>query len=246
MGRIIFMIKGLISAIGFLTIIPVKSHNITERTLFWFPLVGLSLGVILVILNSAFIKFFPSNLNIIILLTIYIMLTGALHLDGFADTVDAIAGGNGNKNRILEIMSDSHIGSIGVVALICLLGLKYVSLINLTGTTFNKVLLIMPLMGRWSMVFSMLLSKPAKTEGLGKYFISNVSILSVILSTLITAIFLFLLLGQKCVYILGAVIIVVLLINLFFNKILGGITGDILGAVCEISELTTLLVLQII
>ena len=240
------MIKGLISAIGFLTIIPVRSQRITKWTLFWFPLIGLFIGGILITLNSAFIKFFPSSLNIIILLTIYIILTGALHLDGFADTVDAIAGGKGDKHRILEIMSDSHIGSIGVVALICLMGLKYVSLMNLTGTTFDKVLLIMPLMGRWSMVFSMAFSKPAKTDGLGKHFISNINILSVILSTLITVLFIFLLLGLKCGYILGVTIIVVLLINFFFNKILGGITGDILGTICEVSEVMTLLVLQVI
>ena len=80
------------------------------------------------ILSGLYILFsfvFYESINLIFILITYIVVTGGLHLDGFADTVDSLSGGGGDREKILKIMSDSHIGAHGVAALICLLGLDF-------------------------------------------------------------------------------------------------------------------------
>src|SRR3989339_349112 len=117
--------NGLISAIEFLTIIPVKSKNFSlKNSVVYFPLVGIITGSILVGVNMAAVLVFPRMVADAFTLIALVILTGALHLDGFADTIDGIFGGK-DRDDTLRIMADEHIGTFAVVGVFSLLLLKF-------------------------------------------------------------------------------------------------------------------------
>lgn len=127
--------NNFIWALKFLTIIPIDRENKIKPgdsggVVFWFPIVGLCIGVFVSITYWLFNLFFPPLILDALIILVYIITTRAMHLDGFADTCDGIWGG-WDKERRLEIMKDSRIGSFGAIGLICLLGLKYLALLSI-------------------------------------------------------------------------------------------------------------------
>lgn len=130
-------VKELLWAIRFLTVIPLgKERDLPpERmgiVMLWYPVVGLLIGLCLLVVYVPLVRGFPIGLADALVLGFYIFLTGALHLDGLADTLDGILGG-WNRQRRLEIMKDSRIGSYGVLGLVAVLGLKYLSFHEIGG-----------------------------------------------------------------------------------------------------------------
>ena len=242
------MLNALFSAVSFLTIIPVKKHEITPSTVICFPLVGLFLGGVLVLLNFIFSELlhFEKIVIVAFILVVYIVVTGGLHLDGLSDTVDGIAAGDKDKTKIFAIMSDSHIGAEGVVAIVCDIMLKFVLLANIPEKLFQNVLLIFPCISRSCMVVSMFLSKPAKDDGVGKLFIENTTLTTCVVSTLICLAITLLIFPSiiAFVMILFTAIAAISLTKFFVSKI-GGMTGDTMGAVNEIIEIFILLVVLI-
>ena len=188
---------------------------------------------------------FPLNPSVaaILLLVLWVFLTGALHLDGLADTFDGIGGGASKSDR-LRIMQDPYIGTFGLVALVLLLLLKYNLLANLEGVRLTSALFYSPLLSRWSMVVLMYTTPYSrKSEGLVKPFIAQPKSYRLLLATAITLaagifsphLFFFFLLPITALAITVA--------RAFFLNKLGGITGDCLGAINELIELTVLLCL---
>ncbi|MDI6641545.1 MAG: adenosylcobinamide-GDP ribazoletransferase [Elusimicrobiota bacterium] len=241
--------KGLFSAIGFLTIVPIKNRIITPMTIACFPLVGLFLGGILILLNFIFSHFLllSHDITTILLLVFYIILTGGLHLDGLSDTVDGIVGGAGNKTKILRIMSDSHTGAEGVIAIVCDILLKFVLLSDIPPKNFQNVLLIFPLISRSCMVLSMYLSNPAKDSGVGKLFIENTNLSNFIIATLLSIIISLIIFPAIIIIIIIAISgFVTICITKFFALKIGGMTGDSIGTINEITEITSVLLFGII
>ena len=252
--------RDLILAIQFLTIIPVISsptpdnindgnqneeEDLTENfanSMAFFPLVGMLIGILLVVLRRIFYYLPVSSLiGDTLILIIWIWLSGGLHLDGFADSVDGFSGGH-NKEEILKIMKDSSTGAKGVVALVSLLLLKFVLLVEMPLLLKDTALFFTPAIGRWSMVIAAFLGKPARIkDSMGKLFMDYVGWREVIFASLTMAaigIFLFRL------YFLPLVIIgigIILLILKYCQKKIGGISGDVLGAINEIVEVSILL-----
>jgi len=177
----------------------------------------------------------------ILVIAVLVVITGALHLDGFADTTDGLAGGR-DRERSLAIMRDSRIGSFAVTGLILLLMLKIFALREVPSEIKNRALLLMPVMGRWSTVqlafgFTYARSGP----GTGLAFTRFAGKREYVIATLITAsvsLGLFWLQGLTVFFIIA---LFTLLFGLFFQRRLGGVTGDIMGAACEINEVVTLL-----
>jgi adenosylcobinamide-GDP ribazoletransferase len=240
--------KGLIIALQFLTKIPIRPRLKIEsedlgKSMLWFPLIGLIIGGILVLVNVIASKFFsPLLLNILILL-ILIWITGAIHLDGFVDTVDGFSGGR-TKEEVLRIMRDSSAGVIGIIGLICLLLLKLGLLQELKGNFKNQVLLLMPVMGRWSLVLTSFFSPYARKEdGLGKPFTEYVKLKEFAIATLLALIIGIIFLKFTCLILLSSIFVVTFLAGRFFLRKIGGVTGDTLGAVNEIAEITCLFIL---
>lgn len=257
--------KGLLIALQFLTIIPVKKNlTVNEadiaKSASFFVIVGLFQGIMLIAADYALGTFFHHDLVIGLLLLLLIISNGGFHLDGLSDTFDAIrvkSSGNTDMDiqKRLSVMKDSASGPAGVTAIICVLGIKYLSLQNLSHFpyfVYYSSLLLMPLMSKWTMVFSMYYGTPARQNGLGRIFIGNVGLKEIAVSTL-TVIFVIALISvlfssfmPVSHYFFYPALLAVLYLFvrasvIFFNKKTGGLTGDILGAISEITEIKFLL-----
>ena len=241
--------KSMVAAIQFLTIFgPGKRAEVTSdylsRSLFYFPLVGLLIGGCLVGANfilSKYLNHSAVNLFIILLL---IILTGALHLDGFADTVDGFYAGK-DRQEILKIMEDSRIGTIGATGLIILILLKFVLLEGIPEVIKYKALLLMPLSSRWAMVVSGSLSKAAKTEGLGKFFCKPVRLREWLGATLFTLVVAFLILKVQLIIFILSLLLFTLILTRYITRKIGGMSGDTFGAINELTEVFTLLIFSL-
>ena len=239
---------GLALAWQFLTIIPLPSRLIPgtipstfSMALRWFPVVGFLLGLGLVAIDQVLEHLFaPLVLNLIIL-SLYVLVTGGLHQDGLADTVDALAGGTTPEHR-LEIFRDSHIGALGATGLVLSLGLRYAGLMALPVGLRELVLLCMPAVGRWSIVVGVWRAVYPRVEGLGASFIRNSSSVDVVIASIIVGIGLGVAFGPvTTVVVLGTGYLLVRGYVWWMTKKIGGITGDILGSINEGMEIVFVL-----
>jgi len=240
-------LKQFITAWQFLTIIPISRRiEVTAeslgRSMAVFPFVGLALGSILIALDYGLAHIFPPAIVNALLLTSYIAMYGGFHLDGLADMIDGLAGGK-DREHILKIMKDSNIGAIGVVALVLVLLLKYTAINSLPDGARWEGLLIMPVIGRWTQVWMTYGSKYARKSGLGRPFVEYVNDRELAIASLITIVVSWLTLGVKGLLAVITIALVGLILKRFFDKKIGGITGDILGAGSELSELIVLLMI---
>lgn len=241
------MLKRFIIAIQFLTLFPIKRDLETEpgelsASMAYFPLVGLVQGVIVVFTYLALVTLLSESVAIAIAMAVLILTNGGLHLDGFADTVDGLAGG-GTKEDRLRIMKDSYIGAVGVVFLIMNLLVKYLTLKDLPEEVKIPGLLMFPAVGRWSMVPMAYWGGYARKEGgLGKVFAGN-SMATLIKATVLTSAALALSAGALSLSILIVLAIMIYLTTAFFRIKLGGVTGDVFGFQSEMAELLFLVML---
>jgi adenosylcobinamide-GDP ribazoletransferase len=242
--------KDFLQALSFLTILPAGQPPFPEekklaRSMAFFPLVGVLIGLLLAIAYFLFSFLFSKSLVLWLTLGCLALLTRGLHLDGFADTIDGFAAG-GPKEKILEVMRDSRIGAFGVVGLILLIGAKYLALEQIAGPSIPYSLIIMAVMGRNSMVWVCYRSPYARSSGgLAKPFAENLTNREMIISSASAFGIGLLLLGVDGMMIFLGIGLFTLAFRIFFLKKLKGITGDILGAANELSELLCLALLII-
>jgi len=239
--------KGFLLLLQFMTRIPTPKMEYEQQKLGkamkFFPIVGIIIGIILyysfIVLNQFFDS--PEVIAILIIL-IEIVLTGGLHLDGLADTFDGIFSYR-SKKRMLEIMKDSRIGSNGALSLIIYFALKGTLLkevISIDGSPY--FLLVMPVIARFNSTLNCGVAKYARPSGMGKSIVEETTLVSVIISLFITIAFSYYFIGMTGIYAL----MVVSFLGIYFAKLMerkiGGITGDTLGAVVEMSSIIVLLV----
>ncbi|NUF83962.1 adenosylcobinamide-GDP ribazoletransferase [Acinetobacter seifertii] len=226
-------------ALQFLTVLPIELKTIPTaqqngRAILFYPLVGLVIGGILFIAACLLSKL-PIVLLSAIILTLWIWLTGGLHLDGLADTADAWVGGFGDKQRTLQIMKDPSCGPIGVLSLVIICLLKFVLIYVLIEQHQTLFLVFVPLVGRVVPSILFLTTPYVREKGLGRSLTDH---LPKTASWIITGLVLLLPLYwelQGLIAIIGFLISLVYLRHLFIKRI-GGITGDTVGAAIEISE----------
>lgn len=236
-------------AIQFLTILPLGTKKFSPAklagALIYFPVVGLFLGAILAGLNICLsaLGIFSLAVNIILVIAL-VMLTRGIHLDGLADTADAFLSARG-KNEMLEIMRDPHIGVMGALSLISVLLLKIGLLSSVSVAVKPAALMLMCILGRWSAVLSSYLFPYARQEGKAKVFVEGMTLKIFIISSIMVII---------CAYIAlniaGLVVLLIIsgctyIIGRFIYKKIDGVTGDTLGAVIELAEVITLLIICI-
>ena len=234
------MFTEFLVALQFLTIVRIKSPLPFNDTLLgragaFFPLVGLLLGVVVWSLDWALRQILPPALLSIVLVTVLVLISRGLHLDGLADSVDGLLGST-ERHRSFEIMKDSAIGTFGTLAIIMVLFLKVRSLDLLQGGYRGIALLTGPMLGRWACVVMAYSSRPARAEGLGASFVRGVQFREFGLASAFALAVVFLL-----VEVIGLVVFVVLagvILSwiLYCNRRLGGVTGDTLGALGEMVE----------
>ena len=243
--------RRFIIALQFLTIIPYnKDLKVTEedlgKSMLLFPLVGLFIGGCLVFSDQVLASLLPLSVVNGLLITLLVLFTGSMHLDALADTIDGIASG-GDRTEKLLIMKKGNIGAMGVVAIIIVLMLKYLTLNAIPQAFKCQALLIMPMMARWSQVTVSSFSDYAGIKkGLGFPFTTHAKFSTFILTTLMAVLFSYLLFLGKGILIAGLILLICFTYSRYFKRILGGVTGDILGAINEIVEVVVLILILLI
>ncbi|RBL72189.1 adenosylcobinamide-GDP ribazoletransferase [Pseudomonas sp. MWU13-2625] len=231
-------------ALQFLSSLPIRLPGMPApeqlgRSLLFYPLVGLLFGVILWVLNLS-LAGAPLLLHAALLLTVWVLLSGALHLDGLADSADAWLGGFGDRERTLTIMKDPRSGPIAVVTLVLVLLLKFCALLALIEQGHALMLLIVPLLGRAALLGLFLTTPYVRAGGLGQaladhlprragWWVLGASALACLLIAGVTAI----------VALVVAFVGFVWLRQVMMRR-LGGTTGDTAGALLELLEMAVL------
>lgn len=235
-------------ALQFLTRCPVRLNSMptpqqNAQSLLFYPLVGLLIGVVLYG-GAVLLHALPPILLSSMILVVWIGLTGALHLDGLADTADAWVGGFGDKARTLAIMKDPNCGPMGVISLVLLCIMKWSTLYVLLEQQLDLALLICPMLGRLAPLFFFLTTPYARENGLGRQMVMYLN------RPMATALVLLLPLTLLYWRWSGVVILIVfytLLVYLRhqFIQRLDGVTGDNIGASVELIEVMMLLSLVV-
>lgn len=235
--------KKFLIALQFLTILPIKiKSQIREKdlggALIYFPIVGAFIGMFLVLILLVF-DFLPHLVTAALVLIGSIIITGGIHLDGFADTCDGFYGTK-NKEKILEIMRDSRTGVMGVIGVVSLLLLKFTLIASLPRDILYKALIMMAVFARWSVLFGCFTSNYARKEGKAKYFIEYNSKKEFLAGSIFTIVLFLLLMQTKGIILLGLSLLPVSLFINYIKRKIGGMTGDTIGATNEIAEVVVL------
>ena len=271
--------KGFLLLLSFMTRIPMPKIEYDEeklgKSMKYFPVVGIIVGFILLFFCIIF-NFILKNISysavlplmIIVVILTDLITTGALHLDGLADTFDGIFSYR-SKHKMLEIMKDSRLGSNGALALILYFLLKFILLFSLTiESREGAIYAIMtyPVVSRFCSVVSCASSPYARGSGMGKTFVDNTKTCGLIVATVITFLYtigmifmpflLFTNYSLPIQIIMKSILIIVIIVALSalfayaFSKLIerkiGGITGDTLGALLEISSLLYIVLILVV
>ncbi|MFT6264699.1 MAG: adenosylcobinamide-GDP ribazoletransferase [Oleiphilaceae bacterium] len=244
-------LQPLLIAIQFLSSLPVghlpmpKDKNVGTSLMFY-PMVGALLGLILSVFALGLMQVFGSGLSAALLLSAWVILTGALHIDGLADCADAWMGGLGSKKRTLELMKDPTSGPIAIATVVLVLLVKYAALEALLTQTMAQqsyyLVLIWPLMlSRMSATILFATTPYARKNGLGKAISEHLSTNAVwgvccIILVLACLVFKWYLIT---ILVVGFAVFIYLR-HLMLSRI-DGCTGDTAGALIELSEVAILL-----
>ena len=242
------MIKSLILMIQFLTKFPIPINLKVEeadfqRGIVWFPLVGFLIGGSMFFIYKATSLIWPGFVCVFMILAFEIFISGGLHLDGLADTFDGLYSYR-NKEEMLEIMKDSRVGTNGVLVLIVVLLLKASLLYNVISQDLLWVLILMPVFGRAMGVFLAYIGKYARNKGMGGFFIGHTTHLRFMTAMVWVVILSFV--YWRSLLLLPVMVLLTWLYNLHVKRKIGGITGDVLGAWIELSEIIFLLMVVVL
>ena len=245
----------LVAAVRFLSVLPAPG----ETQLFekgeaaprlvvgaaYFPLVGLLLACLLWSLVLLLAPLVPQLALAALLVVALVMLTGGLHLDGLMDSCDGLFGGS-TRERRLEIMRDSRVGSFGVLGGVCILLLKFALLASVSGHALPLALLVALPSARWAMVLALRVFPSARPTGLGAAFHRAATTKAVILAGIIS-LAIVLVAGQSIgLLVWGTVTMTALVLGLWITRSIGGLTGDSYGAIAEVVEVVALLLVVMV
>ncbi len=247
--------RELVAAIRFLSVLPAPGSALlfdkdetAPRLVIgceYFPLVGLLIAIVLWLLVLLFSRLLPRLALSALLVVALVMLTGGLHLDGLMDTCDGLFGG-WTRERKLEIMRDSRVGSFGVLGALCVLLLKFALLASIPIQSLPLALLLTLPSARWSMALALHVFPPARSTGLGAAYHHAITTRRLLITGLI-ALLIALVIGRfigLIAWVTGS--LVALLIGLYITKNIGGLTGDSCGAIDETVEIVILLILALL
>lgn len=240
------MLSEFLEAFRFLTILPLpraKKETSLARAMLFFPLVGFLIGIATLTVTQLLSLDLFLRLEALSLITIPIFLSGGLHIDGFSDFLDGFFGGK-DKNEILTIMRDPRIGVWGALGVFLLLFWKWELLASLANR--GPALLFALTSSRWAqVVLSYFLPYANPQAGLGSAVAKKVTLRELVGASAFFAVIVFVSRGS------GVLCFLVLLpflagLGWLFHKRVGGVTGDLLGAASEMTELFIFLVLFLI
>lgn len=237
------MINSLITAIKFLTILPLQPDKEMDasglgKAAGWFPLVGALIGGITAAAYYGLNLIFPSLLAAVLAAAVWILLTGGLHLDGLADSCDGLLYA-GDPQRRLEIMKDPHHGTFAGIGLTLVILLKMVGLFSLLADTFWLVLPFVSALARW-LLLPAGRQASARPGGLGDMFASGLRTRAFFFGAF-PVIILGYFIGWQAAPVAVVVTALAFLVFRFARARLGGMTGDVFGLVVELVEVMALI-----
>ncbi|MFZ5570099.1 MAG: adenosylcobinamide-GDP ribazoletransferase [Thermodesulfobacteriota bacterium] len=235
--------KYLAATLRFLTILPIGKDATfePERMIPFFPMAGLLIGFLLACFDAVVGLFWSAPIRSVVDGILLIVLSGGLHLDGLGDTFDGLYG-HRPKERALAIMKDSHIGAMGVVAIVACLGAKWAGLSGIDSVR-SLCLAVVPAFARAGMLFGFLLLPYCREEGgTGQPFFQR-SLNATGFWGFIPLAVLSLMLGWKALWLAAGFIVVTAILLGWYHQRMGCITGDMLGAMVEITEAALFLLL---
>jgi len=234
----------------FLTIIPSPRHREYSgedlgKSIVFFPIVGLFLGLVLFGLDYLLGLFLPAIVINALLVIALVGLTGALHLDGFIDTCDGLAIKSSTSDK-LKAMSDSRVGGFGVVGGCCLIITKFAALLALPEGLRASALILMPVLSRWGMVYAICAFPPAKKEGMGWAVKQQANWKGMAVATVLSLIMATVLLNWWGAALLATLCLILLAFSKYLCSRFGGLTGDNHGAINEFAEVGILILTFVI
>jgi len=247
-----------VAALRFLTIIKIpfwSDESATDATknfaksLIYYPLVGLLLGLLLAGVYWLLRDFVPPLLMVGILLGLWVWLTGALHLDGLADCADGVAASHKDVTTRDRIMKEPTIGAMAVITLIILLLLKFSALASIFNQFvvpdrfFVLALIVTPVISRWAMAYMVYRYPYKRNSGVAAVLKENKSITVIIVPTIVTLVIILICLGLAGLLLMALAIVAIHLIAAFYRSKLGGLSGDTYGAANEIMEAFVLVII---
>jgi adenosylcobinamide-GDP ribazoletransferase len=244
--------RALATAITFLTVVPLPSRKpapgqiaatpTLTASLAWFPLVGAACGALAGAVRLGAGSLFGRGPGTVLAIAALVIVTGALHQDGLADSLDGL-GVRGDRERRLRVMRDSSTGVFGVLGLIGYAVLLYTSLSVMDGDHAFRTLLAAGAASRISVLLHALGADPARREGLGTGF--SVPLGGLVFAAACTAAVVLLAAGSvHGLLVLGVTMALAGVWTLFTGRAYGGRTGDTLGAAVALTEIAVCLTLS--
>jgi adenosylcobinamide-GDP ribazoletransferase len=240
-------VRGVLVAAAFLTRVPVPvvaAAADVGRAARWFPLIGGLLGgaTALIARTMTEVMHFPAALTATLIVGLAAWATGAIHLDGLADTVDGLGGGR-DREGVLRIMRDPLIGSYGAAALLFVVGVKVTAIAALLdrGAALPFVVAA-PAISRWTILALAAWLPYARSEGgLGSAITHGRDTIGLVVATAVTA-----LIAIGALRVVGIVVwafaaLTAVWIARIARRRIGGVTGDVFGASVELTETSVLL-----
>ncbi len=208
-------------------------------------MVGLIIGLVLVGLDWLFGLILPSAVANALLIVSLVVITGVLHLDGFVDTCDGIAGHKTAEDR-WRVMHDSRVGGFGIVGIVLLLLVKYVSLNSIPLPLMMTTLVLMPVISRWATVYAIFAYPSAKPSGLGKAFKQGTNWLRFTMATLIALVVVVGLAQLVGLAIMFLIWVMAVVMAAYLKGKFSGLTGDTYGAINEVAEVGVLILVTLL
>ncbi len=239
--KIFDILASFCTAIRFLTVFPVSwrcadDSNYFQRSVAYFPFIGLLIGVLGYLLITLSLQLFPQAIAAALIVLYFSLISGFLHVDGLSDSADGLLSAR-PREVSLEIMKDSRVGAMGVVAIVAVFLLKYSALSSIALDEIGLAVFFIPVAGRCSILFCMArLEYSRGKEGIGYLFYSSESRKSGFLGLIIFTIFAIIFAPYYGVFLLVIFFGINYLFCAFCKTRLGGATGDTLGAACELTE----------
>jgi adenosylcobinamide-GDP ribazoletransferase len=239
------VIHDLALAVQFMTRVPVRSWRLDperlSRAAAWFPVVGLLVGSVAALAYMLLVAHLARPLAALIAVLVMVIITGGLHEDGLADCADAFGGGWTREDK-LRILKDSRIGSFGAIALFLSLAGRVLLLATMPAGTVVGYMISAQVLTRCTPLPLSVLLKPAREqEGQGRRVAGTIPWLTVAFGTAVAIALTAVILRASAWQPILAVAIVTAASGLYYERRLGGITGDCMGATIQLSEIAVYL-----
>jgi adenosylcobinamide-GDP ribazoletransferase len=225
-------------ALQFLTRLPVRLRakpqtSAVGRSLAYYPLVGLMIGLGIVGLSRLIVDA-PATLRAALVLAVWVVITGALHLDGLADSADAWIGGHSDRDRTLAIMKDPASGPAAVVTLVIVLLTKFAALQELSPDDWRLALI--PMLARATVPLLFETTPYVRPGGIGSRMAMHRSLRANTASLVLTVVATLAIARIDGLVLLAVGAVIFFGLRATMIRRIGGTTGDTAGALIELSE----------